>query len=122
MLYARKMYGVTKQSNPNYESACKSIEERPNIFNLRLENGHYEIDTILLTKLKKRYVLVLTDLRSWHQIIRVTQVDLGSLKIIDMRMAILSHCIFFFFVSLVNYLQHIHCKNITFLIYHCYQI
>lgn len=100
MLYARKMYGVTKQSNPNCESACKSIEERPNIFNLRLQNGHYEIDTILLTKLKKRYVLVLTDLRSWHQIIRVTQVDLGSLKIIDMRMAILSHCIFSFLYCL----------------------
>lgn len=32
--------------------AGKSIEERPDVISLRLENGHYEIDTVLLTKVK----------------------------------------------------------------------
>ncbi|CYU88824.1 IS1239 transposase [Streptococcus suis] len=32
--------------------ARKSIEERPEVIILRLENGHYEIDTVLLTKVK----------------------------------------------------------------------
>lgn len=36
-----------------------------------MENGHYEIDTVLLTKLKNYCLLVLTDRRSRHQIIRL---------------------------------------------------
>ncbi|ELU54944.1 hypothetical protein PCS8106_02081, partial [Streptococcus pneumoniae PCS8106] len=35
-----------------FKPAGKSIEERPDVINLRLENGHYEIDTVLLTKIK----------------------------------------------------------------------
>lgn len=34
-------------------------------------NGHYEIDTVLLTKIKNYCLLVLTDRRSRHQIIRL---------------------------------------------------
>ncbi|WP_153048005.1 IS30 family transposase, partial [Streptococcus suis] len=55
--------------SPNFKPAGKSIKERPDIINLRLENGHYEIDTVLLTKLKNYCLLVLTDQRSRHQII-----------------------------------------------------
>lgn len=51
--------------------AEKSLEERPEVINLRLENGHYEIDTVLLTKVKNYCLLVLTDRRSRHQIIRL---------------------------------------------------
>ncbi|MDS8037805.1 IS30 family transposase, partial [Streptococcus pneumoniae] len=39
--------------------------------NLRLENGHYEIDTVLLTRAKNYCLLVLTDRKSRHQIIRL---------------------------------------------------
>ncbi|EHY94900.1 F0F1 ATP synthase subunit epsilon [Streptococcus pneumoniae GA02714] len=53
MLYPRKRKGVKKQASPNFKPAGKSIEERPDVINLRLENGHYEIDTVLLTKNKK---------------------------------------------------------------------
>ncbi|EHD88663.1 F0F1 ATP synthase subunit epsilon [Streptococcus pneumoniae GA11304] len=52
MLYPRKRKGVKKQASPNFKPAGKSIEERPDVINLRLENGHYEIDTVLLTKIK----------------------------------------------------------------------
>ncbi len=36
-----------------------------------MENGHYEIDTVLLTREKNHCLLVLTDRRSRHQIIRL---------------------------------------------------
>ncbi|HEM2793792.1 TPA: IS30 family transposase [Streptococcus suis] len=71
MLYPRKRKGVKKQASPNFKPAGKSIEERPEIINLRLENGHYEIDTVLLTRAKNQCLLVLTDRRSRHQIIRL---------------------------------------------------
>ncbi|WP_105116695.1 IS30-like element ISSpn8 family transposase, partial [Streptococcus suis] len=71
MLYPRKRKGVKKQASPIFKPAGKSIEERPDVINLRLENGHYEIDTVLLTKIKNYCLLVLTDRRSRHQIIRL---------------------------------------------------
>lgn len=71
MLYPRKRKGVKKQASPNFKPAGKSIEERPDVINLRLENGHYEIDIVLLTKIKNYCLLVLTDRRSRHQIIRL---------------------------------------------------
>ncbi len=71
MLYLRKGKDVKKQANSNFKSARKSIEERSDIINLRLENGHYEIYTVLLTKVKNHCLLVLTDRRSRHQIIRL---------------------------------------------------
>ncbi|NQN54499.1 IS30 family transposase, partial [Streptococcus suis] len=71
MLYPRKWKGVKKQASPNFKPAGKSIEERPEVINLRLENGHYEIDTVLLTREKNHCLLVLTDRRSRHQIIRL---------------------------------------------------
>ena len=54
----------------NQQAIWQSIEERPEVINLRLENGHYEIDTVLLTRVKNHCLLVLTDHRSRHQIIR----------------------------------------------------
>ncbi|HEM6018072.1 TPA: IS30 family transposase, partial [Streptococcus suis] len=71
MLYPRKGKGGKKQASPNFKPAGKSIEERPEVINLRLENGHYEIDTVLLTRAKNQCLLVLTDRRSRHQIIRL---------------------------------------------------
>ncbi|NQJ67474.1 IS30 family transposase, partial [Streptococcus suis] len=71
MLYPRKRKGVKKQASSNFKPAGKSIEERPEVINLRLENGHYEIDTVLLTKVKNYCLIVLTDRRSRHQIIRL---------------------------------------------------
>ena len=45
LLYPRKGKTVKKQASPNFKPAGQSIEQRPEAINLRLENGHYEIDT-----------------------------------------------------------------------------
>ncbi|HEL1675685.1 TPA: IS30 family transposase [Streptococcus suis] len=71
MLYPRKRKAIQKQASPNFKPAGKSIEERPEVINLRLESGHYEIDTVLLTRGKNHCLLGLTDRRSRHQIIRL---------------------------------------------------
>ncbi len=55
MLYPRKGKSIKKQASPNFKPAGKSIEERPEVINLRLENGYYEIDTVLLTKVKNYF-------------------------------------------------------------------
>ncbi|HHG7414283.1 TPA: IS30 family transposase [Streptococcus pneumoniae] len=60
-----------KQASINFKPAGQSIEQRPEAINLRLENGHYEIDTVLLTRAKNYCLLVLTDRKSRHQIIRL---------------------------------------------------
>ena len=71
LLYPKKGKTVKKQASLNFKPAGQSIEQRPNVINLRLENGHYEIDTVLLTRAKNHCLLVLTDRRSRHQIIRL---------------------------------------------------
>lgn len=47
----------------------KSIEKRAESINKRLEVGHWEMDTVLGTKGKKSYLLVLTKRKSRKQII-----------------------------------------------------
>ena len=71
LLYPRKGKSVKKQASTNFKPAGQSIEQRPEAINLRLENGHYEIDAVLLTRAKNYCLLVLTDRRSRHQIIRL---------------------------------------------------
>ena len=71
LLYPRKEKTVKKQASPNFKPAGKSIQQRPKAINLRLENRHYEIDMVLLTRAKNHCLLVLTDRRSRHQIIRL---------------------------------------------------
>ena len=71
MLYPRKGKAERKKASPNFKPAGKSIEERPEVINLRLENGHYEIDTVILTQARNECLLVLTDRRSRHQLIRL---------------------------------------------------
>lgn len=71
MLYPRKPKAIKKQASPHFKPAGQSIEKRPEAINLRLENGHYEIDTVLLTQTKNHCLLTLTDCRSRHQIIRL---------------------------------------------------
>ena len=71
MLYPRRRKTIGKQASPNFKPAGRSIEERPKEINLRLENGNYEIDTVVLSKAKNKCLLVMTDRRSRHQIIRL---------------------------------------------------
>ncbi|HHG7882416.1 TPA: IS30 family transposase, partial [Streptococcus pneumoniae] len=71
LLYPRKGKVLKKQASTNFKPAGQSIAQRPEAINLRLENGHYEIDTVLLTRSKNYCLLVLTDRKSRHQIIRL---------------------------------------------------
>ena len=71
LLYPRKGKTVKKQASLNFKPAGQSIEQRPEAISLRLEDGHYEINTVLLTRAKNHCLLVLTDRRSKHQIIRL---------------------------------------------------
>ena len=71
LLYPRKGKTVKKQASINFKPVGQSIEQRPEAINLRLENGHYEIDTVPLTRAKNYCLLVLTDRKSRHQIIRL---------------------------------------------------
>ncbi|NYS49863.1 IS30 family transposase, partial [Streptococcus danieliae] len=57
MLYPRRRKTIGKQASPNFKPAGKSIEERPEEINLRLENGNYEIDTVVLSKAKNKCLL-----------------------------------------------------------------
>ncbi|MEJ7212860.1 IS30 family transposase, partial [Staphylococcus epidermidis] len=49
----------------------KSIEERPEFINNRLEVGHYEIDTVILTRAKNKVLLTLTERKYRTEIIRL---------------------------------------------------
>ncbi|MDS5587548.1 IS30 family transposase [Streptococcus pneumoniae] len=84
-----------KQASTNFKPAGQSIEQRSEAINLRLENGHYEIDTVLLTRAKNYCLLVLTDRKSRHQIIRLipnksAEVVNQALKLILKQRKILS--------------------------------
>ncbi len=63
LLYPRKGKTVKKQASPNFKPAGQSIEQRPKAINLRLENGHYEINTFLLTRAKNFCLLANLNLK-----------------------------------------------------------
>ena len=71
LLYPRKGKSVKKQASSNFKPAGQSIEQRPEAINFRLENGHYEIDTVIFTRAKNFCLLFLTDRSRRHQIIRL---------------------------------------------------
>lgn len=68
-------YPRKKKKNPPKEKRerilGKSIEERPKYINDRLEIGHYEIDTVILTREKGNCLLTLTDRKSRYEIIKL---------------------------------------------------
>lgn len=71
MLYPRRKKATKKSGSDSFRQKGQSIEERPNHINLRTEYGHYEIDTVLLTRQTKQCLLVMTDRQTRHQIIRL---------------------------------------------------
>ncbi|MCY7228827.1 IS30 family transposase, partial [Streptococcus dysgalactiae] len=71
MLYPRKAKQARKHASPYFKPAGKSIEQRPDSINQRLEAGHYEIDTVILTRAKNQCLLTLTDRKTRHQLIRL---------------------------------------------------
>ena len=71
MLYPRKVKAKKKQASPDFKSAGKSIEERPESINKRENVGDFEIDTIIQARAKNECLLTLTDRKSRYQIIRL---------------------------------------------------
>ena len=71
MLYPRKVKAKKKQASPDFKSAGKSIEERPEIINKRENVGDFEIDTVIQTRAQNECLLTLTDRKSRYQIIRL---------------------------------------------------
>ncbi|QCK31536.1 IS30 family transposase [Streptococcus pyogenes] len=71
MLYPRKAKQARKHASPYFKPAGKSIEQRPDSINQRLEAGHYEIDTVIMTRAKNKCLLTLTDRKTRHQLIRL---------------------------------------------------
>ncbi|OIB38290.1 IS30 family transposase [Streptococcus pneumoniae] len=73
--YAQQSYENNRKRSVKKSSLTKELKEKilhySEAINLRLENGHYEIDTVLLTRAKNYCLLVLTDRKSRHQIIRL---------------------------------------------------
>ena len=71
MLYPRKVKAKKKQASPDFKSAGKSIEERPESINERENVGDFEIDTVIQTRAQNECLLTLTDKKSRYQIIRL---------------------------------------------------
>ena len=87
-----------KQASTNFKPAGQSIEQRPEAINLRLENGHYEIDTVLLTRAKNYCLLVLTDRllvltdrKSRHQLIRLIPNKSAEVVNQDLKLILKQH-------------------------------
>ncbi|HEW9240800.1 TPA: IS30 family transposase [Streptococcus pneumoniae] len=80
-----------KQASTNFKPAGQSIEQRSEAINLRLENGHYEIDTVLLTRAKNYCLLVLTDRKSRHQIIRLIPNKSADVVNQDLKLILKQH-------------------------------
>ncbi|VJJ58298.1 IS1239 transposase [Streptococcus pneumoniae] len=80
-----------KQASTNFKPAGQSIEQRSEAINLRLENGHYEIDTVLLTRAKNYCLLVLTDRKSRHQIIRLIPNKSAEVVNQDLKLILKQH-------------------------------
>ncbi|WP_373823042.1 IS30 family transposase, partial [Streptococcus ferus] len=71
LLYPRKVKAKKRTVSPNFKPVGKSIDERPDFINQRLEMGHYEIDTVIQTRAKNACLLTLTERRSRYEIIRL---------------------------------------------------
>nr|MDK7631833.1 IS30 family transposase [Globicatella sanguinis] len=63
LLYPRKSKKKRKNTSSQFRVKGQSIEMRPEVINQRGEYGHYEIDTVILTRKTNKCLLVLTDRR-----------------------------------------------------------
>jgi transposase, IS30 family len=71
MLYPRKTKAIKKTVSSNPRVYGKSIDDRPEWINNRSEIGHWEIDTVLLTKSKNSVLLTLTERSTRFEVIRL---------------------------------------------------
>nr|MDK7631821.1 IS30 family transposase [Globicatella sanguinis] len=58
LLYPRKLKKKRKNTSSQFRVKGQSIEMRPEVINQRGEYGHYEIDTVILTRKTNKCLLV----------------------------------------------------------------
>ena len=72
LIYPRKPKKVSRALHKeNFRRFGQSIDERPDYINERTEIGHFEIDTVVLTREKNQCLLTMTDRKSRYEIIRL---------------------------------------------------
>lgn len=71
LIYPHKRKKSRKVGSERFKGFGKSIDERPEYINDRSEAGHFEIDTVILTREKNQCLLTLTDRKSRYEIIRL---------------------------------------------------
>ncbi len=73
LFYPHKRSKKQKLASDNYKPFGKSIDDRDEYINLRLEAGHFEIDTVILTRAKNECLLTLVDRKTRQTIIRLIE-------------------------------------------------
>lgn len=71
LIYPRKQKASRPVRSKRFRGFGKSIDERPEHINERTEIGHFEIDTVVLTREKNQCLLTMTDRKSRYEIIRL---------------------------------------------------
>ncbi|VTS15482.1 transposase [Streptococcus porcinus] len=71
MLYPRRPQFLKRKSVRILNLQKHRLKKRPTIINEKLENGDYEIDTVIQTRDKNNCLLTVTDRLSRHEIIHL---------------------------------------------------
>ena len=71
LIYPQKTKRKRPVRSEKFKSFGRSIDERPDYINERSEIGHFEIDTVILTREKNQCLLTMTDRKSRYEIIRL---------------------------------------------------
>ena len=71
LIYPQRIKKSRSVRSERFKGFGKSIDERPDYINNRTETGHFEIDTVILTRDKNQCLLTMTDRKSRYEIIRL---------------------------------------------------
>ena len=78
LIYPQKTKRKRPVRSEKFKSFGRSIDERPDYINERSEIGHFEIDTVILTREKNQCLLTMTDRKSRYEIIRLIKDKTGK--------------------------------------------
>lgn len=78
LIYPQKQKRKRPVKSEKFRGFGKTIDERPDYINERTEIGHFEIDTVILTREKNQCLLTMTDRKSRYEIIRLIKDKTGK--------------------------------------------
>lgn len=78
LIYPQKTKRKRPVKSEKFRGFGKTIDERPDYINERTEIGHFEIDTVILTREKNQCLLTMTDRKSRYEIIRLIKDKTGK--------------------------------------------